>query len=65
MNSENIYDELISIANENLKEIEQILPKDPIHCFTLFTEMTRVYDFYSINTQTKISKQELDIITIK
>lgn len=66
MSSENIDQELLSIANKMLREIEQIIPDDPLHCFGLLTEMTRIYDYLCIGKITsknaELSVQEIDII---
>jgi len=66
MDSEKICQELITIANKELEEAEQAIPSDPIQCFVLLTEMTRMYDYLGIgkppSEDSAISIQQLDIL---
>ncbi len=62
-----IYNELISLADEELKIIEQLLPQDPIPSFVLFTETIRISDYLQLgkpdpSNEYGLSFQELDIM---
>jgi hypothetical protein len=67
MDSDEICQELISIADNQLIEIERILPKDPFKAIVLLIEIIRVKDYWEVsknilNMKGGISIQDLDLI---
>jgi len=48
MNTEEICEELTRISSAEIRALEQLLPEDAESCFILFTEMTRVSDYWGL-----------------
>ncbi|MCW3075113.1 MAG: hypothetical protein JWP69_2182 [Flaviaesturariibacter sp.] len=62
-----IYTELIAIAEAELNRISKTIPDDPAICFVMLLEMTRMYDYLHFGPddelkEYRLSFQQVDVL---